>query len=317
MHLPVSIPNKKEALVSIVVPIFNTEEFLPYAIRSVLSQSYKNWELLLLNDGSEGNAREVMEHFYDPRIKYFEHSNKGPAATRNRGMRESLGSYIAFLDSDDVWNYDKLAKQMALFNKDPRVGVVYSQRETVNRYAEVISGYQPKLYKGMVLNRLWVDNFVCMSSAIIHRRVVETIGYFDENLRMSEDFDYWLRVAYKFPFAYINEPLVKYRKHEGQVSLKTDMRFATCIRIRERFDLQHNDSLSFTARRISKANQIAEIAHYNKSKLSTLGALKGHLRALLWYPFLGLAWNEIAHIFIPRPLINVLRIFKRCIIRIC
>lgn len=297
-----------QPLVSIVMPIYNTEPFLPEAVESVLSQTYTSWELLLVNDESPGGACAIAARFTDPRIRYLEHPNAGPAATRNRGIRESKGDFIAFLDSDDAWLPDKLEKQMPLFYRDAAVGVVYSQRTTIDEEGRAVTtGYRPRLYGGMVLDRLYVDNFVCMSSVVMRRAVCDRVGLIDESLRMSEDFDYWLRVACFFPFAYVDEPLVRYRVHTGQVSKKTDVRIRTVWEIRERFDREYRGYVSFWARRQAKALHYSHKAYRNEENAGTVGILADYVRALVWYPLDGFSWRGIARTLVPSALSDAYR----------
>jgi glycosyltransferase involved in cell wall biosynthesis len=305
-----ALNQKNNALVSVIMPIYNTEEYLSAAIESVLSQTYSNWELLILNDESPGNARDIAAKFTDSRIRYFEHRNSGPSATRNRGLMEGLGEYFAFLDSDDIWYPDKLEKQIDVMEKNPEVGVVYSQRETINEFGEKVKGYQPKLHEGMILNKLWIDNFVCMSSAVISRNVLAEIGFLDETLWMSEDFDYWLRVACKMPFTFVNEPLVKYRLHCNQVSNKTEMRFNVVLDIRRRFETEHAGELSFSARRLQKAYMLCNKASRNEGRLSHRVVLADYLKSLFWFPLYISSWRGIVRILLPHFLIDFYRKLK-------
>lgn len=291
-------------LVSIVMPVYNTERYLPEAVASVLAQTYTNWELLVLNDESPGDARGVIAGFDDPRIRFLEHKNGGPAFTRNRGMRESRGEYIAFLDSDDMWTADKLLKQVPVFTRDPAVGVVYSQRETIDENGRVLAGFRPRLYAGKILDRLYVDNFVCMSSAVMRRAVLEKVGYLDERLRMSEDFDYWLRVACFFPFAFVDEPLVRYRVHGAQVSKQTETRIKTVWEIRERFDREFGEHVGFWARRRAKALHFSHKAYRGEAAGPRARILADYLRALCWYPLDRFSWRGVARVLTPRALLD-------------
>jgi len=290
------------------MPVYNTERYLPEAVESVIAQTYENWELFVLSDESPGDARTVMAGFDDPRIRFLEHKNGGPAFTRNRGMQESHGEYIAFLDSDDAWVADKLEKQLTVLERDVSVGVVYSQRETIDENGKVlVAGYRPRLYAGWILDRLYVDNFVCMSSAIMRRSVLDKVGSLDEDLRMSEDFDYWLRVACFFPFAFVDEPLVRYRVHGGQVSQKTDMRIKTVWEIRERFDRQFGRHVGFCARRRAKALHFSHKAYRDEQAGARVAVLPNYLRALGWYPFDEFSWRGVARVTMPDALARMCR----------
>lgn len=295
-------------IVSIIMPIYNTEIFLGAAIRSVLSQTFSSWELLLLDDESPGEAHLIASQFIDSRIRYLVHPNSGPSFTRNRGIRESRGKYIAFLDSDDIWLPEKLEKQMEVFQSRPDVGVVFSQRDTIDQSGVLLpNGYKPQLYEGMILNQLWVDNFICMSSAIIRREAIDKIGFFDESLRMSEDFDYWLRVACKIKFAAIQESLVQYRLHGDQISKKTDLRNQVCTHVRKRFEKENGEFLSKSARHIANAYILTNQANRSHGKVSTWKVMEYYARALWCYPFLGHTWRGIARVLLPQFILSFIR----------
>lgn len=285
-------------LVSIIMPVYNTEKYLSAAIKSVIDQTYVNWELIIVNDESPGDTRHVVKMFTDSRIKYIEQSNSGPAATRNTGMYSSNGDFIAFLDSDDIWHNNKLEKQISIFTHKPDIGVVYSQRETIDEDGNTITGYLPKLYNGMVLNKLWVDNFVCNSSAIISRKIFNKIGGMNKNLRMSEDWEYWLRIACYFKFDYVDEPLVKYRVHDEQVSKKIDLRINVCADIRNNFIKEHGHLLTYSTKRKARSYQAFNRALRTVGLKPKQAVIIDCLKALAIYPFMTYSWKNFVRILI-------------------
>lgn len=287
-------------LVSIIMPVYNTEKYLSDAIRSVINQTYKNLELIIINDESPGDARHIVNQFTDSRIIYIEQSNSGPATTRNNGMYTSTGDFIAFLDSDDAWRHDKLEKQMQIFLNNPNTGVVYSQRETINQEGNVISGYLPKLHRGMVLNKLWVDNFVCNSSVLFTRNILNEIGGLNENLRMSEDWEYWLRVACHYKFAFVDEPLVRYRVHNEQVSKNVDLRVKVCAGIRDDFMKKHGHMLSFRAKRKAISYQALNRALRSIGERPKGAVIIDCLKAIAVYPFMSYSWRSFLRLLLPK-----------------
>lgn len=281
--------------VSIVMPIHGTERYLESAIRSALAQTYGDFELLLLNDQSPGDPLAVIRKFDDPRLRYLEHLNAGPAFTRNRGVREGRGAFVAFLDSDDEWLPEKLAKQMRLMDERPEVDVVYTQRATIGPDGREIGEYFPRLHEGLVLQELYVDNFVCMSSSLLRRGVFETTGLIDESLRMSEDFDFWLRVAANHRFAYVDEALVRYRVHPGQVSRDVERRVRTVWEIRDNFLRTHGGRVGFRARRRARALHFSHKAYRAARSGGGLRLVLGnYLRALACWPLDGFSWRGLA-----------------------
>lgn len=203
-------------VVSILIPTYNRAVLLTKAIQSVLSQTYSEFELIIVDDASIDTTAAIVENFHDPRIHYLRlNKNGGVSAARNAGLKICRGDYIAFLDSDDVWVPEKLEKQLQLFhNSSDQVGVIYS---TIN----VINGdniYQKKnqgFITGSIYENLLYQNFVGTPSSVIVKKSCFASGiFFDPLLRCCEDWDVWLQIARDWQFACITEPLIIYRDHE-------------------------------------------------------------------------------------------------------
>ncbi len=298
--------------VSIVMPVYNTERYLAGAIQSVLAQTFEDFELLVLDDGSPGNPEEIVTGFDDSRIRFVRHPNGGPAFTRNQGVRLSRGRYVAFLDSDDEWVPEKLARQIAILECRQDIGVVYSQRDTIDEFGRMVRGFKPKLHDGFVLNELYVDNFICMSSAVLRREVFEQSGYIDESLRMSEDFDFWLRVACTHAFAVIHEPMVRYRTHGEQVSRNTDWRIRVVWEIRRKFDEEHGHLVSRKAR--MRARALYHSGHGFRGEAAGAGSgqvILHYLRALANYPLDTFSYRGLARCIAGKGVLNLYRRLKR------
>lgn len=195
-------------LVSIIIPTYNREKIIGKALDSVFAQTRQDFEIIVLDDGSQDNTKAVVEA-YGPKVKYFYQDNKGIAGARNSGMGRAGGRYIAFLDSDDYWLPAKLERQLALFDEHPDYGMVASQCGAV----AIDGSYREKNRpgkSGRVLHDLFKKNFIRTSSAVITRQCLEKVGGFDESLREGEEYDYWLRIAAEFAVGFINEPLAVY-----------------------------------------------------------------------------------------------------------
>ncbi|GIW67075.1 MAG: glycosyl transferase [Candidatus Parcubacteria bacterium] len=204
-------------LVSVIIPTYNRANLLPKAINSVINQTYKNWELLIIDDGSKDNTKKIVEEFIkkDSRIKYFYQENSGQPAAMNLGIKNSNGEYVAFLDDDDEWSPEKLEKQLKEFEKDKNIALVYTDAlivggELNNKKSSDIS----KLYFGYVYKNLLYKNFITASSVMIKRKIFNELGLFDENYLIkktqTQDYDMWLRIAKYYKFGYVPEILVKY-----------------------------------------------------------------------------------------------------------
>lgn len=214
--------NSEQPLVSVVIPTYNYGKYLPDAIESVLSQTFKNYELIIVDDGSTDNTKEVVRPYLkNTRIRYHYQENTGQSSAKNVGIKLARGDFIAFLDADDSWLPDKLELQMKLFQANPALGVVYSRRLFIAEDGNDIYHEQPKkLYAGNVLYPMFMygNHFLCSSTSVVRKECFAKVGLFDQALEASEDFDLWLRIAIHYPFDFVDKPLIKFRAGHSSVS---------------------------------------------------------------------------------------------------
>jgi glycosyltransferase involved in cell wall biosynthesis len=202
-------------VVSVVIPAYNTELFLPEAIESVLKQTYTDFEIIIVDDGStDGTSDKAKSYLHDPRVHYIYQDNKGVCAARNTGIRKSQGGLVAFLDADDVWLSEKLEKQVLLFDEN-EVGLVYCMIEHIDDDGNVLphlSWPHPvgATYKDM-LHTNWIVG--SGSSVVIRKNAFDKVGFFDEELRGLEDMDMWIRILRHYKSSYVDSVLVKIRRH--------------------------------------------------------------------------------------------------------
>lgn len=215
--------NNSKPLVSVVITCYNYDKYIALAIESALSQTYPNLEIVIVNDGSTDNSDQVIsEYLNNDKIAYIKQENMGQAHAKNVGVLNSAGSYIAFLDADDIWCADKLEKQMLKFN-DRNVGVVYCRAKYVDennisfKYEMTDKYLQPQ--RGEVTKWLLYNNFIQFSSSVVKKECFDTMGLFDESLKMGIDWDLWLRISTSYQFDYVEDRLFIYRMgHSGQMS---------------------------------------------------------------------------------------------------
>jgi len=203
--------------ISVIIPTYNRANLLPRAIESVLRQTFKNFELIIVDDGSTDNTTEVVKEFLkkDKRIKYIKlNKNSGvPAHPRNIGIQNAVGEYIAFLDSDDEWLPEKLEKQMQLFtNSSNNLGFVGCNGIVIDEKNNKTTEYKILKYED-IFKELLINNFISTSSILVKKKVFNKIGFFDENLKIGEDRDMWIRIAQQYKFDFISQPLFKYYIH--------------------------------------------------------------------------------------------------------
>ncbi len=225
---------------SVVVTCYNYGHYLAGCLESVLRQTYQNFEIILVNDGSTDNTDEVIAPYIrDSRILYIKQPNAGQANAKNTGIRNANGGLIAFLDADDLWEETKLEKQISLF-QDPHVGVAYSTVRYINEQGSEIPSMDESTYltpqAGKVTEFLFFDNFIPFSSSVVRCECLDRVGAFDESLIMGIDWDLWLRISVHYLFRFVDEPLLLYRwGHADQMSKNLDLRHECADRIMARF----------------------------------------------------------------------------------
>ena len=206
----------KRPAVSVVIPTHNRAHLLGRALQSVINQTFGDWELLVVDDGSTDHTEEVVASFGDCRIRYIGHeATKGPAAARNTGIRESRSQYIAFLDSDDEFLPAKLERQLSLFFKDTDLGVVACDFFKSEGSFEIVKTRRP--LRGWVYDDLLERRSHGYSTSLlmVNRDATKDELIFDESLAASEDFELLVRLAAVSRFDYVSEPLVKRHFHPG------------------------------------------------------------------------------------------------------
>jgi len=206
-------------LISIVVPAYNSETTIAETLESAVSQTHENLEILVIDDGSTDRTAAIVEQLSDPRLTLHRFANRGAPASRNRGIRLARGAYLSFLDTDDLWSRDKLEKQLAALEAEPRAGVAYSYVKYIDESGEVLHrGYREPI-AGNVLRPLCIRFFLqCGSNALVRREVFDQVGHFDETLEVCDDHDFYLRAAEHYRFALVPEDQIFYRLRSGSLS---------------------------------------------------------------------------------------------------
>ncbi|MBC7251743.1 MAG: glycosyltransferase [Anaerolineae bacterium] len=214
--------------VSVIIPTYNRADMVCEAIDSVMTQTLKDVEVIVVDDGSNDGTGDLLRERYGERIRYFYQENQGRAVARNRGVRASRSPYLLFLDSDDWLLPDALRQQAEFLDAHPDVDVVYSDGyycDATGQPIQHISLERPPVPEGKLLEVMVLHNVVVAThSALVRRRALDRLGdpYFDETLRGTEDADLWLRLAaVGATFAYQDVLTCKYRLHEGNASSRT------------------------------------------------------------------------------------------------
>jgi lipopolysaccharide exporter len=209
-----------ETRVSAVITAYNSEAYIAEAINSVLKQSRALDEIVVVDDGSTDHTRQIVAEFADQGIKFIQQQNKGAGGARNRGIRETSGEFIAFLDADDVWLEDKTLLQLDYLNRHPKAGLVsgFAHWWNVTKDKVRISGRVPRNMK--VLRReILVHNVLGNPSMVMVRRsALAEVGTFDEKIRWGQDWELWMRLVEKYDAGVISQPVAIYRWHQNNLS---------------------------------------------------------------------------------------------------
>ena len=208
--------------VSVIVPTYNRAEFLNRALMSVVKQTVKCSEIIVVDDGSTDDTANLLHKFsrtIEIPLKIIRQENKGPAAARNLGITSAKQEYVAFLDSDDHWNKRKIEIQYKILQDNPEYFISHTKEKWLRRGAHLNQKKKHIPRHGDIFDHCLQLCGVGMSTVMIRSDLFEKIGLFDENIRCCEDYDFWLRVSCRFPFYLVNEPLtVKEGGREDQVS---------------------------------------------------------------------------------------------------
>ncbi|MBW4510593.1 MAG: glycosyltransferase [Scytonematopsis contorta HA4267-MV1] len=205
--------------ISVIVPAYNAELTIRETIESVQKQTFSDWELIVVNDGSCDRTLEVVRSIDDERLKVFDYEQGGVSVARNRGISQASGEYIAFLDADDLWASDKLELQLEALQKNPEAGVAYSWIYFIDEEGKPAYAGSRILYEGNVYADLLLTNFLqSASNPLITKQALVSVGGFDPNIRLGEDWEFYLRLAAKWQYVVVQKYQFFYRQHSNSSS---------------------------------------------------------------------------------------------------
>lgn len=279
------------AKVSVIIPTFNRVKFIQRALDSVFAQTYKDYEIVVIDDGSTDGTGKAMEA-HKGRIKYFYQKNNGISAARNRGIEESAGEYIAFLDSDDWWAPDKLREQVRVLDADPKIGLVYGRMPIMDPKGRQI-GLKPQGVSGKNFRQLlefWGD--LPTSTVMTRRECFKKAGLFDLNLVSMEDIDMWLRIARFYDLYEIEgRSLAYYQRHEEQSTKNPVIVYEGLVEIYKKI-LNHYPEApaDLMVRRIAKTQYTLSRIYFDQKDFSR--SFDNLRQVLARYPLVGTLFFE-------------------------
>lgn len=289
---------------SVIMPVYNVETYLGAAIESVLGQTFQDFELIIVDDGSTDGSAAIYSAYHDPRIRVVKQQNRGLAGARNAGIREASGAFIGLLDSDDLWRPEKLAAHIRHLKENPHLGVSYSSSEFIDQQGKSLGLFMTPKLEGIDAGYILCRNPIGNGSAPVFRaQVFDDIAYiietphgperwfFDETFRYGEDIECWMRIAAltKWGFAGLAEPLTLYRMVPGTLSANTDKMYEHWMRMLSRVE-DYAPDLAQAYGNKARAYQIRYYARRAVQEGQKWQALTYLRRALTLYP--GMIFEE-------------------------
>jgi glycosyltransferase involved in cell wall biosynthesis len=292
--------------ISVVIPTYNRAHILESVVKSVVNQNFLPSEIIIVDDGSKDGTEEVAKALTnkneDINIRYIYQENQGGNVARNRGIQEAKGDYIAFLDSDDTWDREKLEKQLAVFEINDKIGAVYCGL----RHIDLDKGtliYEPKrsYLSGDLGSTLLIRDLTAPTSCyMVKRSVFEEVGGFDVNLKARQDWEMWIRIAQKYEIGVVPEALVNYGEHTGTRTASNPQKEIDAYRyIRNKYKVEIQSmplsnrlkALSAYYRRMGKV--------YRNYKGNIIAAALWFMKALCVWPFSMGNWISVLGLLSP------------------
>lgn len=276
------------ATVDVIIPAFNAARYLPVAIESVAAQTFDDWHIVLVNDGSTDNTAEVVAPFLDrfgAKITLITQENRGLPAARNAAMRASNSEFIALLDADDVWMPCRLSESLKVFAERPKAGLAYGLITLIDPEGRSGKTWKGNLKhpEGRIAPHIYMRKVELPCPTItFRRRCVDEVGYFDETMRSTEDRDLWLRIALHHEVTFVPEVLACYRRSPGSMSTNAPRMLEAQLQfIRKHYG---SEGCGLIPRQISLARAYKQQAEALKAQNLPGDALLSALRAISTYP---------------------------------
>jgi glycosyltransferase involved in cell wall biosynthesis len=277
------------ATVDIIIPAFNAARFLPFALESVVSQTFDDWRILLVDDGSTDNTAEAVAPFLDrlgSKIRYIKQENRGLPAARNTAIRASTAEFLALLDADDVWLPCRLSESLKILRERPQVGLVYGLITGIDQENRpgITWGGNLRDGDGHIATQIYMRKVDLPCPTITFRRkCLDEVGFFDETMRATEDRDLWLRIALRYEVGFVPKVLAYYRLSPN--SMSTDPQ--RMLQAQLKFIRKHygSEGCGLRPRQIALARSYKQRAEALKVQSQPWAALMSALQAVALYPF--------------------------------
>ncbi|YAF94776.1 MAG: glycosyltransferase [Nodularia sp. CChRGM 3473] len=222
-------------IISVIIPAYNSGKTINETIQSVLNQTFTNFELIIINDGSQDSTLDIVSQINDARIKIFSYPNAGGNVSRNRGLKHAVGEFVSFLDADDIWTPDKLQVQLQALQKNTDAKVAYSWTDYIDENGVIFLSGTHITANGDAYEKLLVNNFLENgSNPLIRREALIELGGFDESLEAAQDWDMWLRLAAQYFFITVPTVQILYRVSANSLSSNLIRQEKCCLQVFQR-----------------------------------------------------------------------------------
>jgi glycosyltransferase involved in cell wall biosynthesis len=274
-------------IVDIIIPAYNAAHYLPTALDSVIAQTFQDWRILLVDDGSTDNTAEVVAPYIEqlgPRLKYIHQPNGGLPHARNTAIRNGSAEFLALLDADDIWLPHRLEDSLRAFAGRPLVGVSYGLISWIDPQGNITGTFagNPEPKEGRIAPAIFMRKVdLPCPTMTFRRRCVEEVGGFDETMRATEDRDLWLRIALRYEVACIPRVIAYYRTSPQSMSADPDR----MLRAQLQFIAKHQGVMGWIPRRIALGRVYKQRADAFLQRNQLRAALLNALHAVALFPF--------------------------------
>jgi glycosyltransferase involved in cell wall biosynthesis len=301
-------------MISVIIPTYNSDKFISEAISSVLRQTYTDYEIIVVDDGSTDSTKEIIENNF-PEVSYFYTTNQGVSRARNYGIQRARGEFIAFLDADDLWLPEKLEKQIGVFNADQELMLVFTEHRffDANGIREATFSKKERLMKGDVVKNIFLHSHVALPTVMVRKNIFQEIGYFEEDLNVAEDDNLWIRIALKFRIHLLDEVLVHCRMTENSLSRTTTNVVTGVLKNVELIEKKYPDLRKRLGRvniHRKKSYIYSDYGYFYFSSGDYEMSRRYYLKSITYYPNI----SSLIYLFIsffPTSIIEKVRVYKR------
>ena len=287
-------------LVSVVMAAYNCGRFIGEAIDSIVAQTYDNWELHIIDDGSTDDTERIVRRFAaDPRVCYYQQANQGQTKAKNRGIALARGELVAFCDADDLWTPDKLALQVEALEEHPEAGIAYTRYCSIDESGALIAdGPGAEMYKsGWLTEDLFKTNLIPFGTVVLRTSCLRELGPFDEQYRMGIDWELWLRLSTRYEFLFVDSVTQHYRIWGGQMSRDWRGRYDQSFEIMRGFLEKFPGLISGETERLAWADCFVNRARIRARMDREYGAALVDLgRALGLVPSFKHGWKSLGYV---------------------